>query len=276
MIETNKQRELKQIAHKCRLEILPMLHRAGSGHPGGSFSALDIIVALFCHEMRWNRSDPHWSERDRFVLSKGHAVPALYAVLAHQGAIPHEELSTLRAVGSRLQGHPDRVLLPVVEASTGSLGQGLSIAQGIALGLKHARSSARVFCLIGDGESQEGQIWETAMSAPKFGLNNLVVILDNNNGQIDGTVENVMDIRPIAEKWSAFRWNVKEIDGHDFGQICNALQETHHETKRPTLIWAKTVKGKGVSFMEGNMDWHGKAPNSEELSRALSELSSKG
>lgn len=272
MSDTQTEEKLRRIATECRTDILRMLETAGSGHPGGSLSAIDIIVTLFFSEMKTDPKNPYWEDRDRFILSKGHAVPALYAVLAKQGSIPHEELSTLRRINSRLQGHPDRVILPWVEASTGSLGQGLSIAQGVAMGLKLQDRDARVFCLIGDGESQEGQIWETAMSAPKFKLNNLVVFLDNNNGQIDGHVEEVMDLRPIADKWKAFRWAVQEIDGHDIGQILKALEKCKSEKERPSLIVARTVKGKGVSFMENNIKWHGVAPNKEELKKALEEI----
>jgi len=275
MDSAQKSARLQKIAHECRQEILPMIYKAASGHPGGSLSAIDMIVALFCEEMRWDPKNPHWDERDRFVLSKGHAVPALYAVLYKHGVVTKEELPTLRQIGSRLQGHPDRVIMPVVEASTGSLGQGLSIAQGMAMGLKLKGSDARVFCLIGDGESQEGQIWETAMSAPKFKLNNLICFLDNNNGQIDGTVEQVMDIRPIVDKWESFRWFVQEIDGHSMPAILGALEKCRKEKDRPCMIVAKTIKGKGISFMEGNIDWHGKAPNETEFKKAMEELKAK-
>jgi len=264
--------KLKEIAKQCRIDILEMLEKAGSGHPGGSLSAIDIIVALFFHEMKSNPSDPMWEDRDRFILSKGHGVPALYAVLAERGVIPKSELATLRRINSRIQGHPDRVLLPVVEASTGSLGQGLSIAQGIALGFKMQNKNSKVFCLMGDGETQEGQVWETALSAPKFKLNNLVVFIDNNNGQIDGHVDEVMNLQPLADKWRAFRWAVQEINGHDFSQIIGALETARNETEKPTLIIAKTIKGKGVSFMENSIGWHGVAPNKEQLDQALTEV----
>jgi transketolase len=262
---------LTQTAKECREDILMMLEKAGSGHPGGSLSAIDIIVALFFHEMKMNPQDANWPDRDRFILSKGHGVPALYSVLAKKGAIRRDELWTLRKLNSRLQGHPDRVALPFVEASTGSLGQGLSIAQGIALALKLQKKPARVFCMMGDGEIQEGQVWEAALSAPKFKLNNLVAILDNNNGQIDGHVNEVMDLSPIGEKWRAFNWNVIEINGHDFNEIVPALEKTR-SAEKPTLIWAHTVKGKGVSFMENNIGWHGVTPNAEQLKAALSEV----
>jgi len=273
MQNTKVREELAQIATECRADIIKMIEKAGCGHPGGSLSVIDILVCLFFHEMKSDPNNSLWEDRDRFVLSKGHGVPALYSVLAKRGSIPREELWTLRQINSRLQGHPDRVLLPYVEASTGSLGQGLSIAQGIAMGLKLQKKQARVFAVIGDGESQEGQIWEAALSAPKFELNNLIVFLDNNNGQIDGHVDEVMDIRPIASKWQAFRWAVHEIDGHNFEEILGALGEARKETKRPTMIVAHTVKGKGVSFMENDVKWHGIAPSKEEAQEALAEIS---
>jgi transketolase len=264
--------ELKKIAKECRIDILTMLEKAKSGHPGGSLSAIDIVTALFFSEMKMDPKNPAWEGRDRFVLSKGHAVPALYAVLAKKGAIPHAELSTLRQTNSRLQGHPDRHLLPVVEASTGSLGQGFSIAQGIALAMKLAKSESRVYCLIGDGESQEGQIWETAMSAPKFKLDNFVLFLDNNNGQIDGHVDQVMNIKPICAKWKAFGWETKEINGHDMGEITEALKWARTVKEKPVFIHANTVKGKGVSFMENNIGWHGVAPTADDLKKAIAEI----
>ena len=275
MRENENLSNLKAIATECRRDIIKMLELAGSGHPGGSLSAIDIVVALFFNEMRMDPRDPAWPDRDRFILSKGHAVPALYAVLSKKGAIPREDLWTLRKTNSKLQGHPDRVMMPVVEASTGSLGQGFSIAQGIAIGLKMQNRDSRVYCLIGDGESQEGQIWETAMSAPKFKLDNLVVIVDANNGQIDGKVTEVMDLSPLPEKWKAFNWNVLEIDGHDMSQILSALDNAKKTKGKPTAIIARTVKGKGVSFMENNIGWHGVAPSAEESKKAIEELSAK-
>lgn len=264
--------KLKRIAANCRVDILNMLEKAKSGHPGGSLSAIDLVVALYFHEMKQDPQRPDWDERDRFVLSKGHGVPALYAALVQQGSIKAEELATLRQVDSRLQGHPDRVAFPWAEASTGSLGQGLSIAQGLAMGLKHQEKSSRVFCLIGDGETQEGQIWEAALSAPKFKLNNLIAFTDANNGQIDGHVTEVMDLRPLADKWRSFRWAVQEIDGHDFGQILGALDKARKETDKPSMIIAHTVKGKGVSFMENNIGWHGVAPTAEQTQKAIAEI----
>jgi transketolase len=271
--------KLEAIANELRIWIIEMITEAKSGHPGGSLSAVDLISALFFHEMRGVEPDAilrNQAHRDRFVLSKGHAAPALYAALAKKGFIPREELKTLRKIGSRLQGHPDRIRLPIVEASTGSLGQGLSVAQGMALAIQADQSPARVYCLIGDGESQEGQIWEAALSAPKFQLSNLCVILDANNGQIDGLVENVMPIEPIANKWIAFGWHVIEIDGHSMTPIIQAFDEARtlqsKGSKKPTLILARTVKGKGVSFMENKPEWHGTAPKPTEAQRAKEEL----
>jgi transketolase len=264
--------KLKRIAADCRVDILTMLEKAKSGHPGGSLSVIDIVVALYFHEMKQDPKRPDWDERDRFILSKGHGVPAMYAALVQQGSIPREELATLRQINSRLQGHPDRVAFPWAEASTGSLGQGLSIGQGLALGFKLDKKPNRVFCVFGDGETQEGQIWETALSAPKFKLNNLVCFTDNNNGQIDGKVTEVMDLEPLADKWRAFRWAVHEIDGHDFTQILGALDKARNETEKPTMIVAHTVKGKGVSFMENNIGWHGVTPNAEQTRQAVAEI----
>jgi transketolase len=268
--------ELQNLANELRIDIIDMLYEAKSGHPGGSLSAIDLITALWFHEMRGVEPGRLAEDRDRFVLSKGHAVPALYAVLSKKGFIPHEELKTLRRTGSRLQGHPDRVRMPIVEASTGSLGQGLSVAQGLALGLKLDKKSSRVFCMLGDGEIQEGQIWEAAMSASKYALSNLCVILDNNNGQIDGTVDHVMPVEPLVDKWRAFGWHVIDINGHDMEQICNAFKEARTledgGEKKPAMIIARTVKGKGVSFMENNIGWHGVAPKVEEAAKAKAEV----
>lgn len=269
--------ETSKIADELRIWIIDMLEEAKSGHPGGSLSAIDLVTALWFSEMRGVESASKLAaDRDRFVLSKGHAVPALYAVLAKKGFFPKEELMTLRKTGSRLQGHPDRVRMPIVEASTGSLGQGLSVAQGMAMGLRMEGKKSRVFCLLGDGEIQEGQIWEAAMSAPKFGLSNLCAILDNNNGQIDGPVSKVMPIEPIADKWRAFGWHVIDINGHDMNQILNAYAEFRkmHESgsTKPVFILARTVKGKGVSFMENKIEWHGVAPKAEEAEKARQEL----
>lgn len=266
---------LKEIAARMRIDIIEMLAKAGSGHPGGSLSAIDILTCLYFSRMRYDPKRPDWPERDRFILSKGHAVPAQYAVMAEAGYFPRQELMTLRRLNSRLQGHPVSTALPGIEACTGALGQGLSVAQGMALASKLDGGKFRVFCMIGDGESQEGQIWEAAMSAPKFSLDTLTVILDNNNGQIDGHVTEVMNLAPIDAKWRAFNWNVVEIDGHDIEQILDALAKADATRGKPTFIWAHTVKGKGVSFMENDVAWHGTAPNAEQAQRALAELRSQ-
>ncbi len=265
--------QLQKLADEFRVCIVDMLTEAQSGHPGGSLSAIDLLTVLWFSEMRGVESakslDP---DRDHFVLSKGHAVPALYAILAKKGFITEDELHTLRKTGSRLQGHPDRVRLPIVEASTGSLGQGLSVAQGLALGMRLDKKLSRVYCLLGGGEIQEGQVWEAAMSASKFRLSNLCAILDRNNGQIDGHVSDVMPIEPVAEKWKSFGWHVIEIDGHDMKQILEAYREAREVKDKPVFINARTVKGKGVSFMENEIGWHGVAPKPEEAARAKEEL----
>jgi len=263
---------LSEIAGRLRITIIEMLHKAGSGHPGGSLSVIDIVTALYFGRMKHDPKRPDWSERDRFVLSKGHGVPALYAVMAEAGYFPKEELMTLRELGSRLQGHPVNTWLPGIEAPTGSLGQGLSVAQGLALASKLDGNTFHTCCVIGDGESQEGQIWEAAMSAPKFGLDNLTVFLDYNRGQIDGPVSEVMDIEPVADKWRAFNWNVLSIDGHDMEQILSAVDQAKAMKGKPTMIIAHTVKGKGVSFMEHQISWHGAAPNKDQTEKALAEL----
>lgn len=274
-------KELETLAKELRIWIIDMLAEAKSGHPGGSLSCIDVITALFFNEMRGvepNKTGGALNpNRDHFILSKGHAVPALYAAIAKKGFIPFSELKTLRQTGSRLQGHPDRVRLPIMEASTGSLGQGLSVAQGMAIAKKMDKSPSRIFCLIGDGEMQEGQIWEAALSAPKFGLSNLCVILDANNGQIDGAVSQVMPIEPIADKWKAFGWDVIEIDGHDMNQILDAFQKARKadetgSSNKPVFILARTVKGKGVSFMENQISWHGVAPTAEQALKARAEI----
>jgi transketolase len=257
-------------AKRLRTTILQMIHAGKSGHPGGSFSCLDIVMTLFGDILRFDPQNPEWAERDRFILSKGHGVPALYAVLAEAGFFPKEWLITLRQLGSPLQGHPDRLRIPAVEAATGSLGQGLSIAQGMALAGKLDKKDYRVYCVIGDGETQEGQIWEAAMSAPKFKLDNLTVITDYNHGQIDGTSDEVMSLEPLADKWRAFNWNVVEVDGHDRKELRKILPT--RVSGKPTMVIAHTIKGKGVSFMERIIDWHGVAPNDDQLAKAIKEL----
>ncbi len=269
-------KELEAIALACRVDIIRMLTEAGSGHPGGSLSAIDVIVALFFHKMRHDPARPDDPGRDRFVLSKGHGVPALYAALAHAGYFPKDDLLTLRKLGSPLQGHPDRLRFSLMEGSTGSLGQGLSIAQGIALASKLDGDRFRVYCMIGDGESQAGQIWEAAMSAPSFDLDTLCVICDYNKVQLDGPTWEIMDIEPVADKWRAFNWHVIEIDGHRFEEILAALDDAEATKGRPTMIIAHTTKGKGVSFMEGTSAWHGKAPSREEAEEAIAELLGQG
>ena len=268
---------LTAIARECRIQIIRMLTHAGSGHPGGSLSVIDILTTLFFARMRYDPKRPDWPDRDRVVLSKGHAVPALYSVMARAGYFPESQLITLRKLGSPLQGHPDRVMLPGIEAATGSLGQGLSMAMGMALGLRLDGRPSRVYCVLGDGETQEGQVWEAAMEAPKLGqpdhpLDNLCVILDYNKIQLDDFVKRVLDLEPVLEKWKAFGWPVLEIDGHDLTQIDKALDQAEAIKGRPTFIVAHTVKGKSVSFMENNPEWHGKAPKPQEGIRAIREI----
>jgi transketolase len=268
---------LQGIAQECRVQILRMLTHAGSGHPGGSLSVIDILATLYFNRMRYDPKRPGWEERDRLVLSKGHCVPAQYCCMAKAGYFPESRLITLRKLGSPLQGHPDRMALPGVEAATGSLGQGLSIAVGMALGLKLAGERARVYCVLGDGEIQEGQVWEAAMSAPKLGapdhrLDNLCVILDYNGIQLDGHVKTILDLEPVVDKWKAFGWPVLDIDGHDITQIDKALDQAESLKGRPTFIVAHTVKGKGVSFMENEPEWHGKAPKPAEAIRGIREI----
>lgn len=264
--------QLKEKAAVIRRHIVRMLARAGSGHPGGSLSAADIVTVLYFKEMNLRPEDPYWPDRDRFVLSKGHAAPLLYAALAERGYFPVEELDTLRRLGSRLQGHPDSKRLPGVEVSTGSLGQGLAAANGMALAARLDGRNYRVYVLLGDGELQEGMVWEAAMASAHYRLDNLVAFVDYNGLQIDGPVAEIMSLEPLAGKWRAFGWHTLVIDGHDYDQITGALAEARAVKGRPVAVIAKTVKGKGVSFMEGKVDWHGKAPTPEEAERALAEL----
>lgn len=254
--------ELENIAKEIRKNILLQVYSANSGHPGGALSCADILTAIYFKLIK---------EGDKVILSKGHASPALYAVLAEKGFFEKEELKTFRKINSRLQGHPSYVKTPGVDASSGSLGQGLSIANGIALSFKMDKKENYVYAILGDGEIQEGQIWEAAMTANKYKLNNLIAFLDYNKLQIDGTNEEVMPIAPVKEKFEAFGFNVKEINGHDFEEIINAVEECKKQEK-PSMIIANTIKGKGVSFMENNVGWHGKAPSKEEYEKALEEL----
>lgn len=265
---------LEEIARRMRIDIVEMLGKAGSGHPGGSLSAIDMVTALYFEVLRHDPKNPTWQERDRFVLSKGHAVPAVYACMAEAGYIPHEELGTLRQLDSRLQGHPvtSFIVAPGVEACTGSLGQGLSVAQGMALASKLDGEPFRVYAMMGDGEMQEGQIWEALMSAPKYDLDNLVAIVDYNKAQIDGTIDEVMSLEPLEEKLRAFNWHVIRIDGHDIAAFLRALDEAQGQKGKPTFIIADTIKGKGVSFMEHKVNWHGAAPNAEQTAQAVAEL----
>lgn len=258
-----------------RYDIVDMISRAGSGHPGGSLSAADIVASLyFSGIMNFDSTKLHDPMRDRFILSKGHAAPVLYTALAQANIIDREELKTLRKLHSRLQGHPDCLKLPGVEVSTGSLGQGLSISAGLALGLRSnfGIDSPTVFTLMGDGEIQEGQVWEAAEFASQYKLSNLVAILDYNNLQIDGCVSDVMDVSPVCDRWSSFGWKTIEIDGHNIAQICQALNQAKEFTVGPAIIIAHTTKGKGVSFMENQAGWHGKAPSEAQAKQALDEL----
>jgi len=264
--------EMEALARKLRRHIVTMIGRAGSGHPGGSLSAVEIVSSLYFRVLRHNPRDPQWPERDRFILSKGHAAPVLYATLAECSYFPVEELSTLRRLDSRLQGHTDRALTPGVEMTAGSLGQGLSFAVGVALAGRLNSQSYRVYALLGDGECDEGQVWEAAMAAANFRLDSLVAIVDRNGMQIDGWTCDVMELEPFGSKWSSFGWHVIEVDGHDFAQLDDAVGQAKRVTGQPTVIIARTTKGKGVSFMENNLDFHGKAPTPEQVEMALKEL----
>ena len=263
---------LKETALEIRRSIIRSVHAAGSGHPGGSLSAVEILTALYFEKMQIDPANPKWEDRDRFILSKGHAAPVLYAALAERGFFPKEELLKLRHVGAMLQGHPEMKGTPGVEMSTGSLGQGFSTSIGMALGAKLDQRSNRIYVLLGDGEVQEGIVWEAAMAAAHYKLDNLTAFMDYNGLQIDGNTDEVMNIDPVADKWKSFGWNVLVIDGHDFDQIFDALEKAENTKNQPTMIIAKTVKGKGVSFMENQVGWHGNAPKKEEAEKALEEL----
>jgi transketolase len=268
--------QLRAYARRMREHVIRMVTAAGSGHPGGSLSAAEIVATLFFHTLRRRKGDPGWAERDRFVISKGHGVPIVYAALAEAGELPADELLSLRKLGSRLQGHPDRVALPWVEAATGSLGQGLSLALGMALASGLDGDRYRVFCLLGDGETQSGQVWEAAMAAGKYRPRNLVLIVDYNKVQLDGPITEIMDPEPLAEKWRSFNWKVRVVDdGNDVAQVVDALDAVSGGDG-PWVVVAHTVKGKGVSFMEGRAAWHGKAPTAEEAERALEEIRAHG
>ena len=275
MLNAEQVKKLESLANTIRVDILKMLNQASSGHTGGSLSTVEIIVSLYFHKMRHNPKDPTWPNRDRFVLSKGHGAPALYTVLARSGYFDLSELMNLRKLGSILQGHPDMKVTPGIDISTGSLGQGLSIANGMALALKLEKRPSRVYVLMGDGENQEGQIWEAAMAASHYNLDNVCGIIDHNGLQIDGPVNEIMKIEPIADKWACFGWEVFRVNGHDFQEIITALDKAETVKSKPSLIVARTIKGKGVSFFEGKVEYHGIPPTDEELAKALVELGIK-
>lgn len=271
-MDVNKIKQLEIMSLKIRRSIIDSVHSAKAGHPGGSMSAADLLAYLYFEKMNIDPKDPKKADRDRFVLSKGHAAPVLYATLAHRGFFDVEELLTLRKTTSRLQGHPDMKGIPGVDMSSGSLGQGISAACGMALSAKHFGDSFRVYALLGDGECEEGQVWEAAMFAGNKKLSNLTAFVDFNGLQIDGSIEEVNSPAPIDAKFAAFGWNVIVINGHDFNEIESAIAAAEAETEKPTAIIMNTVKGKGVSFMENQCSWHGKAPNDEQYAEACAEL----
>ena len=264
--------ELKNNANKIRKGIIEQVYHAKSGHPGGALSCVDILTVLYFYEMNIDPKKPDDIKRDRFVLSKGHASPALYSTLVNRGYFEEEQLKTFRNINSKLQGHPDMTKVVGVDMTTGSLGQGISAANGMALASKLNKEGVRVYCLLGDGEIEEGQVWEAAMSSAHYKLDNLCLIIDNNNLQIDGTIGEVMSSYPIDEKFKSFGFNVINIDGHNIEEIINAFEQAKTVKERPTAIIAKTIKGKGISFMENQVGWHGKAPNEEQYKQAIEEL----
>lgn len=271
-MNNEQKKELTLVAWKVRMGIIESVHSAKAGHPGGSLSAADLFTYLYFKEMNIDPKNPQWEKRDRFVLSKGHTAPGLYAALAHRGFFPVEELATLRQIHSRLQGHPNMNTVPGVDMSTGSLGQGISCACGMALAAKHTSKCNRVYTLLGDGEIQEGQVWEALMFAAHYKLDNLCVIIDNNGLQIDGDIAKVMSPYPIVEKLEAFGFNVVSINGNCFDDLEYAFEQFHVNESKPFAIVMETLKGKGVSFMEGQAGWHGKAPNDQEYEQAMTEL----
>jgi len=272
MQKTTDVAQLASIAKGVRRAVIEMITEAKSGHPGGSLSATDLMVTLYFDVMRHDPANPKWKDRDRFILSKGHCCPALYAVMAKCGYCPEDQLNSLRKLGSIYQGHPDVRFLPALEASTGSLGLGLSLGIGMALSARLDRSPARTYVMLGDGESQEGQIWEAAMFASYHKVDNVVAIVDYNRIQLDGFVKDILDLEPLMEKWRSFGWHVIELNGHDIGEIQKAFAEAAAMKEQPTVLIAHTIKGKGVSFMENNPKFHGMAPTREEADRALAEL----
>ena len=274
-MKLTKVEELEKMARQVRKGIIEAVYSNQSGHPGGSLSVADILTVLYFKEMNIDEVNPNWDDRDRLVLSKGHCSPALYSCLANRGFFPVEDLKTFRNINSYLQGHPDKNKVPGVDMTTGSLGQGLSAANGMAIAGKMDGKDYRVYCILGDGEIEEGQIWEAAMAANKYKLDNLCVIVDNNNLQIDGTIEEVMSSYPIDEKFRSFGFEIIKIDGHDITEIIKAFDVAKNVKGKPTCIIAKTIKGKGISFMENQVGWHGKAPNEEQYIQALQELEEK-
>ena len=274
-MKTDNLEELKRIANNIRIDIINQVYWARSGHPGGALSIADIMAVLFFYQMNINPKDPDWYERDRLILSKGHSSPALYASLAESGFIDKEELKTFRKIESRLQGHPDCNKLPGVDMTAGSLGQGLSIANGMAIASKLNKMNNKIYCILGDGECEEGQIWEAAMSANKYHLDNLCVILDNNNLQIDGTIREVKAVSLLEEKWKSFGFYTLKCDGNSIEELVETFNKIKNLNGKPAIIICDTVKGKGVSYMENKASWHGKAPNEEQYNLAMEELNSK-
>lgn len=266
-------KKLEQKAKEIRKGIIEEVYNANSGHPGGALSIADIMAVLYFNELNIDENNPKWEDRDRLVLSKGHCSPALYASLAERGYFDKEDLKTFRKLGSKLQGHPDMNKVPGVDMTSGSLGQGLSVANGMAISAKMDNKDYRVYCILGDGEIEEGQVWEAAMTSNKYKLDNLCIIVDNNNLQIDGTIEEVMSSYPIDKKFESFGFNVVNIDGNNIEEILNAFKQAKETKGKPTCIVAKTIKGKGISFMENQVGWHGKAPNEEQYNIAIKELS---
>lgn len=271
-MEAQKLKELNRYSTLIRKDIIEEVYSAASGHPGGSLSSADIFAVLYFHEMRIDPQNPQWEDRDRFVLSKGHCSPALYGALAERGFFPKEDLTTFRKTDSYLQGHPNMTQVPGVDMSTGSLGQGISTAVGMALAGKLDKKDYRVYALLGDGEIQEGQVWEALMSAAHYKLDNLTAFLDHNGLQIDGKITEVMSPEPVEEKFKAFGWKVINVNGHDHQQIIEAIEEAKKTKDKPTMIVADTIKGKGVSFMENVAGWHGTPPNKEQRDKAIEEL----
>lgn len=270
-VDQSKIEDLKKIAVEIRKDILAITHAAGSGHPGGSLSAVEILLSLYETKMKHNPQKPLWDDRDRLIMSKGHASPVIYAVLAHYGYFPKDELKNFRKLGSMLQGHVHRKV-PGVEFNTGSLGHGLSVSNGIAIGAKLSKKNVNAYCIMGDGEIQEGSVWEAAMTAAHFKLDNVCAIVDYNKVQENGPTNEIKNLEPLAEKWRSFGWHAVEVIGHNFSQLLLALDQVGTFKDKPFVIIAHTVKGKGISFMEGDRNWHGKAPNDKQYAEALKEL----